>query len=123
MSFNNECPKIITIMADYGFAYAWDEDGAGTGLAEYFPEIPEIALIEAELDQWSRWFSQVEEFDPLFPWDEFHLKGLALAHRLYQAIKHTDVPVFYWPPFEDPQRKEKEKIAITGLFDNFQERR
>lgn len=113
MSFNDERPKTITIMADYGFGYAWDEDGAGTGLAEYFPEIPEVAEIEAELKSWSSWFSSAEEFDPNFPWDAFYQKGVELARRLNQAIKHTKVPVFYCSPFEDPQRSKQEKFEIT----------
>jgi hypothetical protein len=113
MIFNDERPKNITIMADYGDSYAWDEDGASTGLGYYFPEIPEVAEIEAELKAWSSWFSTAEEFDPNFPWKEFHQKGLNLAYRLHQVIKDTGTPVFYWPPFEDPQRGSSEKIAIS----------
>lgn len=113
MPINDKRPKIITIMADYGFAYAWDEDGASTGLADYFPEISEVAEIEAELESWSSWFSSAEEFDPNFPWEEFNRQGLTLSRRLYQAIKKEKVPVFYWPPFEDPQRGSSGKIAIS----------
>lgn len=113
MFFYDKPPKEITIMADYGTAYAWDEEGAGIGLSEHFQDSPEVARIEAELEAWARWFSTADEFDPKFPWQEFHQKGLALAQCLYQAIKYTNVPVYYWSPFEDPARGKAEKIAIT----------
>lgn len=113
MALLDERPKTITIMADYGWAYAWDEEGAATSLADYFPDIPEVAEIEAELETWSEWFFSAEEFDQHFPWDLFNRKGLALACRLYQAIRQTNVPVYYWYPFEDPQRGTDDKITIT----------
>lgn len=91
-------------MADYGDAYAWDEEGVGMGLEENFPDIPEVKKIEKELKEWAGWFGQAEYEDPKFPWDEFNGKGRSLAVRLHQAIKHTGVEVYYDRPFEDPQK-------------------
>lgn len=90
-------------MADYGNAYAWDENGVCTGI-DYFPDIPEVKEIEKELEEWASWFEDAKDNDPNFPWDKFHEKGRSLAVQLHQAIKHTGVEVCYDGPYEDPQK-------------------
>ena len=100
-------PTKIIIMADYGNAYAWDEDGLCTDIARYFPDIPEVVAIEKELEDWASWFEDADDNDPNFPWDKFHEKGRSLAVRLHQAIKHTGVEVYYDGPCEDPQKDRK----------------
>lgn len=101
----------IKIMADYGDAYAWDQEGVCIGLSYNFPEREVIAQIEKELEEWSGWFMSNDE-DLNFHWDDFHEKGLALAKRLKEAIRDTGVPVFYEPPFEDPNRMNHEVLEI-----------
>ena len=103
-------------MADYGSAYAWDEDGVCTGIAEYFPDHREhtaLQAIEGMLEEWSGWFAtsvSVGE-NSEFPWDEFHERGLALAKKLALLLKDNP-PVCYQPPFEDPARQNVEEILI-----------
>ena len=68
-------------MADYGDAYAWDQEGVCIGLPYNFPEREIIAQIEKELEEWAGWF-MLNDKDLNFPWNAFHEKGLALAKRV-----------------------------------------
>lgn len=108
-------PRRIRIMADYGGAYAWDEDGIGTGIAEYFqdrPEYEQLEAVEQELVEWDTWFETSDLPDDFnFPWDDFHVKGLELAKRLAGLLKGSP-PVFYQPPYEDPFRRGSDDISI-----------
>lgn len=94
----------IKIMADYGDAYAWDQEGVCIGLSYNFPEREVITQIEKELEEWAGWFISTTDEDLNFPWDDSHEKGLALAKRLKEAIRDAGIQVFYEPPFEDPKR-------------------
>ncbi|NUN24386.1 MAG: hypothetical protein HUU09_13130 [Candidatus Jettenia caeni] len=102
----------IKIMADYGNAYAWDQEGVCIGLSYNFPEREVVAQIEKELEEWSGWFISPIDENINFPWDDFNEKGLALTKRLKEVIKDTGIPVFYKPPFEDPKRMRWKPLEI-----------
>ena len=108
-------PRKIRIMADYGGAYAWDEDGICTDIAEFFADRKEyrpLQTIEEKLMEWSKWFATSDIPDDLnFPWDEFHERGLVLAKKLFLLLKNNP-PVFYQPPYEDPARRGAGDILI-----------
>lgn len=102
----------IKIMADYGDAYAWDQEGVCIGLSYNFPERAVVSQIEKELEEWAGWFMSSIDEGINFPWDDFHEKGLTLAKRLKEVIRDTGIPVFYEPPFEDPKRKNLGVLKI-----------
>jgi hypothetical protein len=96
----------IRIMADYGDAYAWDQDGVNIGLSYNFENLPEIAAIEEELIRWSGDFWEAEDNDPDFPWEDFHKRGVDLTARLHEAIPRTmNIEISYQRPYEDPKGK------------------
>jgi hypothetical protein len=114
-------PKEITIMADYGSAYAWDDEGCSYDF-EDFLDIEGMAAIVQELEEWQEWF-ETETFTsdpgfPLrdgqarnFPWDEFHAQGLELAKRIRSLID-PEIKLFYQKPVEDPNHQFEGKIEI-----------
>lgn len=84
----------IKIMADYGNAHAWDQEGVCIGLSYNFPDREVVAQIEKELEEWAAWFISTIDEDLNFPWDDFHEKGLTLAKRLKEAIRDTGIRSF-----------------------------
>ena len=96
----------IRIMADYGDAYAWDQDGVNIGLSYNFENLPEIEAIEEEFIRWSGDFWKAKDNDPDFPWEDFHNRGVDLTARLHEAIpKNINIEICYQRPYEDPNGK------------------
>lgn len=103
----------IRIMADYGDAYAWDQNGFCIGLGYNFPENAQIEGIEQELNKWAGDFGASEDNDPNFPWEVFHRRGLALATRLHKALPpDVDIEICYQRPYEDPKGKMRDTPII-----------
>ncbi|MFC1681536.1 SEL1-like repeat protein [Pseudomonadota bacterium] len=100
------------IFPDYFGAYAW-----GTGLEYYFPEFPDVAIIDSELEnEWQPKFEgaqqNIETGELELDWDSFHQHGMALAVRLKAIVgKHGDV--VYLKPFEDPTHKWREYFFVV----------
>ena len=117
----NDCLELlrlsrIRIMADYGDAYAWDQDGVCVGLHYYFPEIADVKRIEEELETWAGDFWSSRDEDPNFPWEEFHSRGLDLATRLNATLpSEMDVEICYERPWEDPQGKNSDRTILRPL--------
>jgi len=106
-------PKRIKIMADYGGAYAWDEDGGCIEIYDYFPQYPELKRIEDELKLWSDWFwAEAEQDDPDFPWDRFNKKGIRLAKEIAKVMKDADIKITYEKPFEDPDSRNSQEMSL-----------
>ena len=112
----------IRIMADYGDAYAWDQDGVNIGLSYNFENIPEIEAIEEEFIRWSGDFWKTENNDPHFPWEEFHKRGVALTARLHEAIpKNLNIEISYNRPYEDPNGKlQNETIFFRTIQEDYE---
>jgi len=60
---------------------------------------------------WSAWFETSKAGIPIFPWDDFHLKGITLAKELNRLLQGNP-PVYYAPPFEDPSRRDMADVFI-----------
>jgi len=95
-------------MADYGDAYAWNEEGVCIGIGYSFTNhsgYKEIVLVESELEQWSASFSIARDNDPSFPWDDFNRKGRSLTRKLADLLRDTNITIVYKRPHEDPEGK------------------
>jgi hypothetical protein len=68
---NDELPKMIKIMPDYGPCYASDEEGCVIDITDYFedhPNIEKIREIENQLYGLASWIDSGEPDDnPAFP--------------------------------------------------------
>src|SRR3546814_2509171 len=54
--------RVVRIMPDYGGAYAWNEQGSSCGLTYMFADFPDVALVEAALeDEWQPRFERAPE--------------------------------------------------------------
>ncbi len=107
--------KVIVIYADYGSAWAWDEEGVCMGSDNDAIEDYEInqGLLD-KFDSWQRKFESApfDEHGNLlnFDWEEFHKVGLSLCHELKRAL--GDVTVVYEKPFEDPNHDKDGRVEI-----------
>ncbi|MDQ6965699.1 MAG: hypothetical protein Q9M23_02105 [Mariprofundaceae bacterium] len=105
-------PKHITIMPDYGNTYAWDEENCAIGIAEcfpYHPEIEEIREIESKLEDLAGWLWEADDLGVKFPWRELHREAEAIAERLAGLLQGTGVSVQYRRHFNDPAVKQGNK--------------
>ena len=104
---DDELPKIIRIMPDYGPCYASDEDYGMIDVADCFndhPDIEEIREIEKQLYGLANWIDKAEvDNAPDFPWDELDEKGLALTNRLSRILSNTGIPVVYDVHYNNPK--------------------
>ena len=92
-------PKTIRIMADYCWAY--DEEGLGTNIAIYFPQYPELKILETEFDDWSIKYCNICDGKSNGTYDEIDQKGIELTHKLATIMKDEQVKVIYrkcWRP-------------------------
>ena len=116
---SEKCPQKIIIMADYSAdAYAWDFKTGEmiTPLQDYFPDNPQISVIEEDLLKWCEWFDR--DVDPFeeniqFPWQDFHKQGMALAKQLGKVLSQYDIEVYYQLPFEDPNGKDSKPVKVV----------
>ncbi len=117
-NYEERIPKEMTILADYGGEYAWNEKGAAISIADYFEGKDFYCLLEElerELAHWQLLFERETLGNrENFPWDEFHENGLKLARKLAEILSGTDIKVSYRPPFEDPDRSGSPEIIIQN---------
>jgi len=91
----------IKIMADYGWAYAWDAAGVECGLRHL--GVP--AQLEQKFIDWANWFNKSE--DEELDWKMFHRAGISLAQELKRVVGEQ-VEVLYHRPFGDPNQDERQ---------------
>ena len=106
-------PKNVVFIAGYAYPCVYGENGDGELLTEYFGDIPNIIEIEAAFEKWAAWYNAQKEDLMVFPWDEFNRQGIALAKRLYQAIRHTGFEISYWKSCKEPGADPFKKLLIT----------
>lgn len=106
--------RVITIMVDYGGAWAWEREATGGGIGSNIAshdfwggheDIPPDLI--QKFAEWQLAFDQISpgEFDKRscqFNWAQFHRRGLQLAQELRQYLPQ-DVRLFYEKPYEDPE--------------------
>lgn len=114
---DDERPLVIRIMPDFGGAYAWDQDGACIGLAYNFPDVPEVANLEEEIEVWQAEFERADwspemPMLPGFDWPPFHQRGLVLTRRL-KGLVGDRAHVFYHKPYEDPDHEQDEFLVMV----------
>ncbi len=124
--------QTITIMPDYGQAYAWrwrDEVPAGAGVGGNIagfggwggdqPISPELenAFIawqdEFEAYDWVETDSPAGNNYSRFNWPWFHDRGIDLAIRLKAELGDTAI-VIYEKPYEDPGRDLAERTEVLA---------
>lgn len=111
--------KTITIMADFGSAYAWLNDTASE-VAHIGPNIADAggfdkkygvpAVLEEQLAAWIRRFER-DAFDPSFDWNGFHQEGIALCRHLKRQWGET-YRVVYQKPREDPNHAINKRTEV-----------
>lgn len=123
---------IITIMPDYGQAYAWGWSGdepAGPGVGGnigdsvgWFGDQPISEDLEHAFIKWQGEFESyalVETDSPAggnysrFNWPLFHERGIALAIRLKAELGESAV-VIYETPYEDESQVVRERTEILA---------
>jgi hypothetical protein len=115
--------KAITIMADFGNGpYAWLKDASdersyvGCNIADavfgFRGQLPVSAGLEHDFAEWVTAFERSYD-QPTFNWPGFHLRGLALAQRLYDELNGT-LRVVYAKPSEDPSYPAEARTEIRS---------
>ncbi len=101
--FHDPCPRSVNIFPDYGCTYAWDEGGSCLGLAEQWPDIPELADLEENLVAWAetyeRAMSGVSEVLEVYDAEDtkrHFTRGKALAQELARLLAPKGVSVSYY---------------------------
>lgn len=103
--------KQITIMADYGMGpYGWlnenpeEQPGLGPNIADRYGFPPDWNVskeLEADFADWITQFERDSFENPeMFPWEEFHRRGIELSRRLKREIGSA-AHVRYVKPIED----------------------
>jgi len=114
---NDELPKIIRIMPDYGPTYASDEDHCVFSLTSCFenhPRIEEIRKIEDQLYGLACWIDSGEaDINPDFPWDELDKKGLELTKLLSETLGDTAIPIVYRFHFNNPNHPVDKEVLVS----------
>jgi len=116
--------KMITIMPDFGTAYAWQKDatdkstGVGSNIADAvsgfrFTGYNVSKALDADFAEWAMWFEHDAVGDRRFDmdWDRFHSQGIALARRLKAELGDL-VRVVYDVPVEDPSYRTYRGIDV-----------
>jgi len=111
--------RIITVMADFGGAYAWArrsqrERGVGPNIADACAGFPDEYIVPeqlcADFRAWVIWFEKCWDNDD-FDWPPFHARGIALAQRLKRVLGPRFV-VIYEKPAEDRDYPHEERLLI-----------
>ncbi len=109
----------ITVMPDFGNGpWAWlTEDratqGVGPCIADATCGMPGFGLskeLEEDFAEWVIDFERNCEREG-FDWDDFHMRGMALAKRLRREVDSAYV-VVYEKPMEDPDCERNERTVI-----------
>jgi hypothetical protein len=111
----------ITIMADYGGAFAWRTFNArGLGGAFDCDEVAGLAIspmLIQDLMDWTREFSRAQYIAEgsfaILEWDRFHARGIELAQKL-KAIVGDAACICYEKPYEDPNVFDQECVEILA---------
>lgn len=92
-------PTKFRIMADWGAAYAWDEDGACTVIADYFPDHPELWKLQAVEEQLEWWASGIYDFENPYGLTAHQTDkvGLRFARELAGLLVDYGIPVTFVP--------------------------
>lgn len=105
----DELPKVITIMPDYGPTYASDESGCAIEVAEEFAHHPNIETIKKIENQLYNLAYEIDsgkaDNNPDFPWQEHEQETQLLTEKLRQALADTGVSIVYEPHFSNPSVK------------------
>ena len=110
----------ITIMADYGGAFAWrtfNDHGLG-GAFDCCGDVAGQAIspmLIQDLMDWTREFSCAQYIAEgsfaMLEWDQFHARGIELAQKL-KAIVGDAADIYYEKPWEDPNVFDQERVEI-----------
>lgn len=120
--------QIITIMPDFGGAYAWINrsgdltDGRGGCCANWISDWGSGPIISKQLrldfEDWQSGFESADwqEFR-VFDWDGFNRRGLALTVRLKSEVGEAAL-VIYEKAYEDPNCRIEElrEVLQDGQF-------
>src|SRR3546814_19276127 len=89
--------RVVRIMPDYGGAYAWNEQGSSCGLTYIFADFPDVALVEAALeDEWQPRFERAPELagqhlHPDHDLDAFqNTKRADVGSRILKQVKYSE---------------------------------
>lgn len=102
----DEVPKFITIMPDYGPCYASYEDGCAIEVAEEFANHPNVETIKKIENQLYNLAYEIENVradnNSGFPWQALDQEAQLLTEKLRQALADTGVSIVYKPHFNNP---------------------
>lgn len=115
---------VITIMADYGGAYAWRKNehssapGVGGNIActsGWGFELPISDSLHLAFVQWQQRFevlrsdTEINDFD----WPTYHQEGIKLCRQLKRELGDA-VIILYEKAFEDPCHRDAERREILA---------
>ena len=105
---------IILIKPDYD-VYLWDEEDVASSLEDFYDQLGN-PIVMPGFDEWAKEISPIvvasETGEPYEKdWEDYHKRGLALAHQLRQQLS-TDFDLWYSAPFEDKSGTIPKQILI-----------
>lgn len=116
---DDDLPKLIRIMPDYGPSYAEDEHQSVLDISNYFEAHPKIQVIR---DIESKLYALAVQIDdrvadenPNFPWEQHDREAFELAKALAHTLGETGIPIFYRPHYNNPSARKSEEILVSNV--------